>query len=86
MSVAFRQEGFWPHGMTGIAAALHPRHRGRTVESAIRVRWDGRPRGRHPRGTTVTEWTDDPGLSRHTTVLELRDDEGFRREHRERLR
>jgi inosine-uridine nucleoside N-ribohydrolase len=85
-SVAFGQDGFWPHGMTGIAAALHPRHRGRTVESAVRVRFDGKPTSRHPRGATTTEWTDDPSLPRHTTVLEFRDAAGFRREFLNRLR
>ena len=85
VSVTFNQDGFWPHGMTGIAAALHPEHRGAPTESAVRVKSVGEPSGRHYWGPIVSEMVDDPALPIHTIYFEFANEDKFRRDFRERF-
>lgn len=86
VSLYFRQDGFWPHGMTGAAAALHPEHRGTPTRSAIRVKPAGEPVRKHYWGPIVTEMVDDPDLPVHEIYFHFENEEKFRRDYLARLR
>lgn len=86
ISTVFFQDGFWPHGMTGIAAALHPEHRGPPRRCAIAVESIGEAVRRHYWGPTATRCVDDPSLPVHTVYDSFRNEAKFRQDFRQRLR
>lgn len=85
ISIFMDQDGFWPHGMNGIAAALHKRHRGPGTRSAIRLRSEDEPAGKYYWGSIVSDMVDDPALPVHTIYFELLNTNDYRQNYRERL-